>query len=80
MNTTTMNGVDAGELAAMEQELDRKIARCGEDAAAAQKKIATEDRRRARKAEQLEKQERLSFTLHADLVDGESPCRWPQRS
>ena len=74
MNTTTMNGVDAGELAAMELELDRKIARCADDAATAKRKIAAEDRRRDRKAEQLEKQERLSFTLHADLVDGEYPC------
>lgn len=74
-----LNGVDAGEVAALERDLDRRIARCSEDAAAAKRRIAAETRRRKRKAEELQKHERLTFNLHADLVNGESAVDAPPR-
>lgn len=65
-----MSSIDVSELAALEQDLTRKIIRCSEEAAVVKKKISAELRRRGRKGEELERQERISFCLHADLVDG----------
>ena len=68
MNT----GIDASELFFTEHELDRKILKCGEDALLTKKKIYVERKRCDHRAVELSKQEKLSFTLHADLVNGTS--------
>jgi hypothetical protein len=73
---TTAVSVEAGELQCLEQDLDRRIARCGGESKTARAAIQAERRRGARKAAELARREQLSFALHADLVTGAPLLSW----
>lgn len=65
-----MDKVDQELIAALEEELNRKIVKFSQDADLTYKKIVNEKRRCVKKGQMLEKQQHLTIQLYEDLVGG----------
>ena len=68
MSMSTAATVDPAELAEVEEELNRKIAKCYEDSIWTRKKINSECKRYRREEDKLNREMQLSFSLQEDLV------------